>query len=350
VFEWWIKNDRPMKFYTSMSSFNFTNRNIQFINKRKYAYIFSGTLALLGLVSILTRGFDYGVDFTGGRSYVVRFEQNVNTSDVRLEMERTTHFTPVVKTYGSDNQVKITTQYMMDAKDSVAEAGIYNSLKKFVGKDVTQEEFTKKYVQSTSVVGATISDDIRNSAYKAVFVALIAIGLYILVRFRKWQYAVGVIVALAHDVLMVMGIFSLFKGILPFPLEVDETFIAAALTVIGYSVNDTVIVFDRIRENLREHASADMKKTINDAINQTLNRTIITSLTVFLVLLILFIFGGDGIRGFSFAMLIGVVFGTYSSIFVATPLVIDFTKDTSKLLFNEKDEKKKAHEAMAQAK
>lgn len=208
----------------------------------------------------------------------------------------------------------------------------------------------KKYVQSSSIIGATISDDIKNSSYKAVFLALIAIGLYILVRFRKWQYSLGVIVALAHDVLMVMGIFSLFKGIMPFSLEIDETFIAAALTVIGYSVNDTVIVFDRIRENLREHAAEDMKKTINDAINQTLNRTMITSLTVFLVILTLFIFGGDAIRGFSFAMLIGVAFGTYSSIFVATPLVIDFTKDANKLKFVEVDAKKKAHEAMARAK
>ncbi len=350
IFEFWIKRTKTMSFHTKISKGNFSNMNIQFVNKRKYAYMFSGGLALLGLISIFTRGFDYGVDFTGGRSYVVRFDQNVNTSDVRLEMEKTTHFTPVVKTYGSDNQVKITTKYMMEATDSVAEVAIYGSLKKFLGPDVTQEEFMKKYVQSTSIIGATISNDIKNSSYKAVFVALIAIGLYILVRFRKWQYSMGVIVALAHDVLMVMGIFSLFKGIMPFALEIDETFIAAALTVIGYSVNDTVIVFDRIRENLREHASEDMKKTINDAINQTLNRTMITSVTVFLVILILFIFGGDAIRGFSFAMLTGVVFGTYSSIFVATPLVIDFTKDSEKLKFNEPDARKKAHEAMAKAK
>ena len=350
IFEWWIKKDRPMKFYTAISKNNFANMNIQFVNKRKYAYFLSGTLAVLGLISIFTRGFDYGVDFTGGRSYVVRFDQNVNTSEVRKELEDITKFTPVVKTYGSDNQVKITTKFGMDQKDSTAEVGMYNGLKKFLGKDVTQEQFMKNYVQSTSVVGATISDDIKNSAYKAIFFALLAIGLYILVRFRKWQYSLGVIVALAHDVLMVMGIFSLLKGILPFSLEIDETFIAAALTVIGYSVNDTVIVFDRIRENLREHPSSDMKATINTAINSTLNRTIITSVTVFLVLLILFIFGGDAIRGFSFAMLIGIVFGTYSSIFVATPLVIDFTKDANKLKFNEPDLKKKAQEAMAQAK
>ncbi len=350
IFDFWIKRTKTMAFHTRISKGNFSNMNIQFVSKRKYAYIFSGALAFLGLISIFTRGFDYGVDFTGGRTYVVRFEHNVNTTDVRKEMERTTHFNPIVKTYGSDNQVKITTQYMMESKDSVADVALYSSLKKFIDEGVTQEQFMKKYVQSSSIIGATISDDIKNSSYKAVFLALIAIGLYILVRFRKWQYSLGVIVALAHDVLMVMGIFSLFKGIMPFSLEIDETFIAAALTVIGYSVNDTVIVFDRIRENLREHAAEDMKKTINDAINQTLNRTMITSLTVFLVILTLFIFGGDAIRGFSFAMLIGVAFGTYSSIFVATPLVIDFTKDANKLKFVEVDAKKKAHEAMARAK
>jgi len=350
IFDWWVKKERPMKFFTPISKNRLTQMNIQFVSKRKYAYFFSGTLALLGLISIFTRGFDYGVDFTGGRSYVVKFQQNVNTSEIRKEMEDITKFTPVVKTYGSENQVKITSQYQMDAPDSIAERGLYSSLKKFIGKDVTPEQFMKDYVQSTSRVGATISDDIRNSAYKAVFFSLIAIGLYILVRFRKWQYSLGVIVALAHDVLMVMGIFSLLKGIMPFALEIDETFMAAALTVIGYSVNDTVIVFDRIREYLREHPASDMKKVINDAINSTLSRTVITSLTVFLVLLILFLFGGDSIRGFSFAMLIGIVFGTYSSIFVATPLVIDFTRDTETLKFAEKDAKKEAHEAMMQAK
>ena len=350
MFDFYTKRGKEVKFTTILSKNNFNNMNIQFVNKRKYAYIFSGTLALIGLISIVTRGFDYGVDFTGGRSYVVRFEQNVNTSDVKAEMIKVTGTSAIVKTYGSDNQVKITTQYMLTEKDSSAEAGLYTSLKKFIGKDVSEKEFMSKYVMSSSIIGATISDDIRNSAIKAVLLSLLGIGLYVLIRFRKWQYSAGVIVALIHDVLMVMGFFSLLKGIMPFSLDVDETFIAAALTVMGYSVNDTVIVFDRIREYLREHPATDMKQVINDAINSTLNRTIMTSVTVFLVSLILFIFGGDSIKGFAFAMLIGVGFGTYSSIFVATPLVIDFTKDANKLKFNDGDAKKKAHEAMAKAK
>ncbi len=350
MFDWYSKKGKELKFTTAISKNNFNNMNIQFVEKRKYAYIFSGALALIGLISIFTRGFDYGVDFTGGRSYVVRFDQNVNTSEVRDEMIKITGSTPVVKTYGSDNQVKITTQYMLEAKDSSAEAGLYASLKKFIGKDVSEKEFMAKYVMSSSIIGATISDDIRNSAYKAVLLSLLGIGLYVLVRFRKWQYSAGVIVALAHDVLMVMGFFSLLKGLLPFSLDVDETFIAAALTVMGYSVNDTVIVFDRIREYLKEHPASDMKHVINNAINSTLNRTIMTSVTVMIVVLILFIFGGDAIKGFAFAMMIGVGFGTYSSIFVATPLVIDFTKDANKLKFEDVDAKKKAHEAMARAK
>ncbi len=350
MFDWYSKRGKEVKFTTAISKNNFNNLNIQFVNKRKYAYIFSGTLALIGLISIFTRGFDYGVDFTGGRTYVVRFDENVNTSDVRAEMLRVTGTSPVVKTYGSANQVKITTQYMLEAKDSSAEAGLHASLQKFIGKDISEKEFMTKYVMSSSIIGATISDDIRNSAYWAVLLSLLGIGLYVLIRFKKWQYSAGVIVALMHDVLMVMGVFSLFKGLLPFSLDVDETFIAAALTVMGYSVNDTVIVFDRIREYLREHPASDMKHVINDAINSTLNRTIMTSVTVMLVSLVLFVFGGDSIKGFSFAMLIGVGFGTYSSIFVATPLVIDFTKDSNKLKFADVDAKKKAHEAMAKAK
>ncbi len=236
---------------------------------------------------------------------------------------------PSVKTYGSDEKVKITTGFMVNENstkaDSTVNATLYSGLKKFIG-DVSYDTFLSRNQLSSQVVGPSISANILSSAYKAIFFSLLGIFLYILLRFRKWQFALGAIVAIAHDVLLVMGAYSLFSGVLPFALEVDESFVAACLTVMGYSVADTVIVFDRIREYLKEHPVMDIRKTINDAINATLNRTIITSSTVLLVLLILFIFGGDVIRGFSFALLLGISVGVYSSIFVATPIVIDFDR------------------------
>jgi len=334
IMNWWVTRGWKMDFTTKLSKNNFSNMNIHFVNKRKYAYIFSGTLAVIGLVSIITRGFDYGVDFTGGRSYTVRFDQSVNTTDLRKDL--TVAFTgnsPVIKTYGSANQVKITTGFMADKTttkdDSTVSQTMYKGLQKYLPQGTDYSMFNSKYLISSSVVGPSISNDTRKHAVQAIIFSLLGIFLYIFVRFRKWQYGVGAIIALAHDVLMVMGFYSLLKGIMPFSLEVDETFVAAALTVMGYSVNDTVIVFDRIREYLREHPAEDMKKVINDAINQTLNRTIITSLTVLLVLVILFIFGGEVIRGFSFALIMGIAFGTYSSIFVATPIVIDLASKKS---------------------
>ena len=331
VFDWMLKREMNIKFTTFISRKTFSNNNIPFVKYRKYAYIFSGTLALIGLISIFTKGFDYGVDFTGGRSYVVRFDQNVKTNEVRDRLSEKAIFgtQPVVKTFGGNNQLKITTTYLIadqnSTTDSLVNHKLYEGLQTYLPKDLSFEKFKTDYERSSQVVGATISDDIRNHAYEAIIFSLIGIFLYILVRFRRWQFSLGAIVALAHDTLMVIGAYSLLAGIVPFSLELDEQFIAAALTVMGYSVADTVIVFDRIREYLREHPTGDMKKVINDAINATLNRTVITSSTVLLVLLILFIFGGDVIRGFSFAMLLGITFGTYSSIFVATPLVIDLS-------------------------
>lgn len=335
IMYWWVSKGRDMKFTTSLTPRKINHLNIQFVAKRKYAYVISGTLFTLALISIFTKGFDYGVDFKGGRSYVVRFEQPVNTSEVRAAIEKVQGEAPIVKTYGSSNKVKITSVYLIDKQDSradsIASVALYDGVKGFLGPDVTYEKFREKNILTSQVVGPTISGDIRNSATKAIIFSLIGIFLYILVRFRKWQFALGAIIALAHDVVIMMGAYSFFSGLLPFTLEVDETFVAAALTVMGYSINDTVIVFDRIREFLREHPASDMKKMINDAINSTLSRTIMTSVTVLLVLLILFIFGGDVIRGFSFALLLGITFGVYSSVFVATPIVIDLTKDQEKL-------------------
>jgi SecD/SecF fusion protein len=308
--------------------------NIQFVNKRKYAYIFSGTLFVIGLVSIFTKGFDYGVDFSGGRSYVVQFPAAVTTEEVKSELSHAFGIAPEVKTYGANDKMKITTGYLISENnsksDSLVDVALYQGLKKFIPNNTDFKTFTSKYQLSSQVVGPSISADIKNHAVKAIIFSLIGIFLYILLRFRRWQFALGAIIALIHDVIMVLGAYSLLAGIVPFTLEADETLVAAALTVMGYSVADTVIVFDRIREFLLEHPMGDMKRTINDAINKTLNRTVITSSTVLLVLLILFLFGGDVIRGFSFALLLGVSFGTYSSIFVATPIVIDLAKLGSK--------------------
>ena len=332
MFNYFIERGMKVNFSTNFTKNYFKNTNIQFVNKRKYAYIFSGTLAVIGLVSIFTKGFDYGVDFLGGRSYVVRFDHSVNTTQVANELTAQFGSRPVVKTFGTNDQVKITTTFNVtnntSGGDSLANIALYNGLKPELSPQVTYDVFKSKYELSSQVVGPSISRDIENHAFYAIAFSLLGIFLYILIRFRRWQFALGAIISLFHDTLMVMGLYSIFSRILPFSLEVDETFVAAVLTVMGYSVNDTVIVFDRIREYLREHASGDMKEVINDALNATLSRTIITSTTVLLVLLILFIFGGDVIRGFSFALLIGILFGTYSSIFVATPIVIDLTKKT----------------------
>jgi SecD/SecF fusion protein len=345
MYEWMLEREMKITFYGILGKFDFTKYNIQFVSKRKIAYLFSGTLAVIGLISIFTKGFDYGVDFKGGRSYVVRFDHDVNTDDVRNQL--TTVFAgeaPEVKTYGTANQVKITSSYLINQNntkgDSIANVTMFTGLQKFLPPNVTFDVFKSKYQLTSQVVGPTISSDTKLAALKAILFSLCAIFLYILIRFRKWQFALGAIIATVHDVLMVLGIYSLLSKLLPFSLEVDESFVAAALTVMGYSVNDTVIVFDRIREYLREHPASDMKKVINDAINSTLNRTLITSSTVFIVLLILFIFGGDVIRGFAFALLIGVIFGTYSSIFVATPIVVDLGKNMLKNSAN--DDKTKA--------
>ncbi|MCS6916943.1 MAG: protein translocase subunit SecDF [Chitinophagales bacterium] len=329
IFHWWVKDgSRSIRFTTPLSRTDLSRYNIQFVNKRKYAYVISSVLAVIGLVSIITKGFEYGVDFTGGRSYVVQFDQRVSADDVRSALAaQFDGLTPQVKTYGTDDKLKITTQYLVNETssrtDSLVNQRLYEGLMPFYANPVPMDQFLRQYQLSSQVVGPSISTDILNHAYMAVTFALIGIFLYILLRFRKWQFALGAIIALIHDVFMVMGAYSLLSGLVPFTLEIDEAFVAAMLTVIGYSVADTVIVFDRIREFLREHPHAEMKKTINDAINHTLNRTMITSVTIILVLLVLFLFGGDAIRGFSFALLLGVVVGTYSSIFVATPIVID---------------------------
>ncbi|MGE0019177.1 MAG: protein translocase subunit SecDF [Draconibacterium sp.] len=329
IFEWQMRGNKKITFTAQITKDVLTKVKFPFIEKRKIAYVISGAMIVVSVISIAVRGFDYGVDFQGGRTYTVRFDQDVKVAEVQKAL--TSDFggaAPEVKTFGSDNQVRITTKYKIDELtenvDNEVEQALYNGLKNanLIGT-ASYEDFTTNYRLSSQKVGPTISDDIKKDAAIAITVALIMIFLYIMVRFPGWKYGVGGIVSLVHDSIVVLGIFSIFHGILPFSLELDSAFIAAILTVIGYSINDTVIVYDRIREYLHIHPKHDLKQNMDDAMNHTLRRTMNTSLTTLLVLIVIFIFGGANIRGFIFALLVGIGVGTYSSVFVATPFVYD---------------------------
>ena len=323
IFEWMFEKGWDIKVSNPWSSHTFKNANYAFVKNRFKFYTFSGLFILAGFISMFTRGFSFGVDFKGGRTYVVKFEKPVDIEKVRDDLDETFKMTTEVKTFGADSQYKITTSYLIDRGDDQADHLVEAKLHEGLSKVNVKNE-----ILSSQKVGPTIAKDIKISAVYSVLFAIIVISIYILLRFRKWQFSLGAMVATAHDALMVLSFFSLFNGILPFSLDIDQAFIAAILTVIGYSINDTVVVFDRIREylNLNKGKNQDTKVVINNAINSTLSRTIITALTVVFVLVVLFVFGGEVIRGFSFALLIGVVFGTYSSICVATPVMIDFGK------------------------
>jgi SecD/SecF fusion protein len=282
---------------------------------------------LLGIGSLVTKGLNYGVDFVGGRTYVVRFDDTVNNealrsalTDVFVDVDGL-NYTPQVKTFGDDNQVKVTTSFMIESNEITTDEIVESKLSE--GLSTTGLEYE---IMSSQKVGPTIADDIKDAAVWSVFFSLLVIFLYILVRFRKWQFSLGAVVAVFHDVLIVLSIFSIFYGILPFSLEIDQAFIAAILTIIGYSLNDTVVVFDRVREYMNDNKKKGVHELMNGALNSTLSRTINTSLTTFCVLLIIFIFGGEVIRGFMFALMVGVVVGTYSSLFVASPIMLDTIK------------------------
>jgi len=279
---------------------------------------------------MFTRGFSLGVDFKGGRSYFVEFDKPVRTDAIRDVLLDEFKVAPEVKTYGSSNEVKITTSYMIDNTTEDGEAIVTKKLHDGLAK--ISPNFQIKDAQK---VGPTIANDIKISAVYSVIFSILIIFLYILIRFRRWQFGVSAIIALAHDVLVLLSIFTLLNGIVPFSLDIDQAFIAAILTVMGYSINDTVVVFDRIREYINQHHSKneDMPTVINNALNSTLSRTVVTGICVIAVLIIIFIFGGEILRGFSFAMLIGVVFGTYSSLFVATPFVVELIKEKDKESF-----------------
>ncbi|HEV8083924.1 MAG TPA: protein translocase subunit SecDF [Chitinophagaceae bacterium] len=325
----WTNKQRHFEYFTGVSKRIFKHANFKFIEYRKIAYGISIVVLILG-VSSFFNGFKQGVEFKGGRSYTVQFDRPVNNEEIRNKLrDAFAGEYPEIKTVGDNKHLNITTSYRIGEEnaDSAVLTHLYQGLKEKLPATLTYQRFVKNNIQSSQVVQPVISKDLRNGAIKATIFALLAIILYIFIRFRDWRYSMGTIVALLHDVFVALAVFSFFKNIVPFPLEIDQHFIAAILTVIGFSMNDTVIVFDRIREYSRNMKGADKATIINRAVNDTLSRTIMTSATVFITLLVLFIFGGEVTRGFSFAMLIGVITGTYSSIFVAAPILVDFAKD-----------------------
>ena len=329
IFDRWLSKNKDIPFGNKFTEHAFKKININFVGRRKLYYLFSGLIIVAGIFAYVKKGgFSLGVDFKGGRSYVVRFDNPKSVEDVRKALTISFGEAPEVKTYGESTQQRITTTYMIadaseDAEEKV-EAKLLDGLKPF--------GVTKKNIMSSEKVGETVSRDIKTKALWAVLLSCLVMFMFIFIRFKKWQYGLGAVIALFHDVLIVLSIFIIFDGILPFSLEITQDFIAAILTVMSYSMTDTVVVFDRIREYLTERNKSDLDKNervkvINYALNSTLSRTINTSLTIFFVLLAIFIFGGETIRGFSFALLIGIVIGTYSSICIATPVVIDFEKE-----------------------
>jgi SecD/SecF fusion protein len=341
LIDWYVsKRGRKLDFSTAMTKNLFKNINIDFLSKRKIAYIASSILVAIGLFSMFTQGIPQGVDFLGGRSYTVRFEKMVNPSEIASELNTVFGSGTNVKTYGEANQIKITTAYKVDVEgievDNEIQNKLYTSLQKYLPDGTSFDNFiigsgenAIGILQSVKV-GPTIADDIKKNAFLAIIGSLAVVFLYILFRFRKWQFSLGAVVAVFHDILIVLGVFSIFGKLMPFNMEIDQAFIAAILTVIGYSLNDTVVVFDRIREIIAEKGWKAGENT-NLALNSTLSRTLNTSMTTLVVLLAIFIFGGESLRGFMFAMIIGIIVGTYSSLFIATPVMFDTLKKKTQI-------------------
>ena len=339
IFDDRIVKGKNITFDSKLTRNFLQNTHVDFIGKKKIAYIVSGALILISIVSIFTKGFTYGVDFTGGRTYVVRFDQPVTAEDVRAAALAEFDGAVEVKQFGGESQMKITTQYLVENESTEADAEVenklYNALNGFFADELTFEEFTSTLdnpngIISSDKVGPTIANDITRDAFIAVILALIVIFGYIAVRFRGWTWGLGGVTGLAHTALIVIGFFSLFSGILPFSLDIDQTFIAAILTIIGYAINDTVVIFDRIREYKELHPKADFRQNVNEALNSTLSRTMNTSLTTLVTMLAIAIFGGEVIRGLAVALILGIVIGTYASIFIATPIMYDVTMKRAK--------------------
>ena len=341
IISWRLNKGKSMSFSTKLTDGAFKNLNIDFIGKRKIFYVVSSVLILFGSYSLFTKGLNYGIDFSGGRTYVVHIPENQYTSneDIQESLSKVfinpdgTEQTPQVTTFSNllenndlpaGRTVKITTKYMIDEKGETADKEVRSKLLLGLGDQVTKDN-----ILSYDQVSSTIADDIRSSASGSISFSILVIFLYILVRFKKWQFSLGAVVAVFHDVLIVLSVFSIFYGLLPFTLEIDQAFIAAILTIIGYSLNDTVVVFDRVRENMINFKRKEIHEFMNKSLNSTLSRTINTSFTTFCVLLIIFLFGGEVIKGFMFALMIGVIVGTYSSLFVASPIMLDTIRKKS---------------------
>ena len=350
IFDDRVSKGKNVTFDNKLTRNFLQNTKVDFIGKKKFAYILSSALIVISLVSIFTKGFTYGVDFTGGRTYVVRFDQPVQAEAVREAVENAfdaaaaqdstvTNSAAEVKQFGGESQMKITTTYKVAQEstevDAEVETILFSALHGFFANELTFDEFTSTLdnpngIISSDKVGPTIANDITRSAIIAVIIALFVIFGYIAIRFRGWTWGLGGVLGLAHTALIVIGFFSLFSGILPFSLDIDQTFIAAILTIIGYAINDTVVIFDRIREYKELHPKADFKKNVNEALNSTLSRTMNTSLTTLITMLAIAIFGGEVIRGLAVALIIGIIIGTYASIFIATPIMYDVTRKAEK--------------------
>nr|WP_320117470.1 protein translocase subunit SecDF [uncultured Marinifilum sp.] len=327
IFEASLARNRKITFSTKFTDNWLRNAGVKFLQKRKIFYVISGVAIVLSIGSLATKGLNQGIDFTGGRTYVVAFDQPVAVEDIAQSLDKVYGHAPEVKTFGGDNQVKISTKYKIEESgtevDDEVEGLLYDGLKSYLADGTTKVDFLENNRKMSQKVGPTIADDIRTSAFWSIIGALIVIFLYIMFRFSNWQYGLGAVAALTHDSIIVLGIFSICYGWLPFSLEIDQAFIAAILTVVGYSINDTVVVFDRIREYLGLYPKRDREEVVNKALNSTMRRTFSTSLSTMVVLLAIFLFGGTSIQGFTFALLVGVIVGTYSSLFIASPIAYD---------------------------
>ncbi len=331
IYEWLLSKDYKLSFDTKITHNFLRNPKWDFIGTRKTVYWAIGIYLMICLVSVVFKGFDKGIDFTGGRNYVIRFEKAVTVQEVQASLKNAFEGAmPDAKTFGSDNQIKVGTNYKINEVgkdiDDIVETKLFEGVKQFLPATTTFESFKNNNIMSSSMVGPTIADDIKKQAFWAVLFSLIGISLYIFLRFRNWRFSVGALASLVHDTLFVIGLYSLLSNIMPFSMQIDQSFIAAILTVIGYSINDTVIIYDRIRERMGLFPKKDLEENMNKALNQTLGRTLNTALTTLLVLLAILLFGGEVIRGFVFALFIGILIGTFSSVYVATPVSYDLIK------------------------
>jgi SecD/SecF fusion protein len=337
IFEWLLDKDKKIRFGNKLTIDFLAHTKLNFIEKRKTFYIVSIVLMVISVGSLVTRGLNLGVDFKGGRTYTVRFDEPVNTQRLTTSIAQACNgVPPQVKVFGSTNQVKITTPYLVDSQDpktsELVDQAIFDGCKADLKPGTDLQAFQEVNIQDSQLVGPTVAKDIVRGAILAVTFALLVIFLYILIRFRNWKFGLGAVAALFHDSVIVLGIYSLLYSIMPFSMEVDQAFIAAILTIIGYSINDTVIVFDRIREFTTLYRKRGRHELFNQAIDSTLGRTLNTAGTTLVVLISIFIFGGPSIRGFVFALLFGIAFGTYSSIFIASGITYDLHRLRQKKL------------------